>query len=254
MEVNENSEWRINMKRKKRRCQKSEANGNLQCVCVHMCVELCCVSGFLWPPWATVPLLPWKPRKWVNMGHTLLRAIKSPDVSHAMLWTTHTHIHTRQTDTHTFTTLRVNRLIVSIIYHFFSPIILFSHLPAANMNTHLHTHKMTLLHTHTPTEVAWIITFSRRLLGNSKPTCQSVCVSVCASISLWNQAKLMERTLFPSQSWDSVQTETGSWPKGQSNLQGVDKQDVTGRNRKCTTLTSCPLCDLWRCMMGRDKA
>ena len=58
--------------------------------------------------------------------------------------------------------------------------------------------------------------------------CVCVCVCVCVSISLWNQAKPMEGTLFPSQYWHSVHTQTNTRTHRPKKPSGASKEDVTG--------------------------
>lgn len=118
---------------------------------------------------------------------------------------------------------------------------------------HIHTH------THTPTEVAWIITFTVWLLGNSKPTCQCVCVclSVCEweSISPWNQAKPMGGNIISKPilgqraHTDKHRQKQGPDPEAKITF----RARKSGCSRKCITLTSCPLSELWAAVTGNRK-
>lgn len=142
-------------------------------------------------PLSHCPTVTMGTRKWVKMGHTSLRAIdERPDIKHAKLWTTCTHRHTLNRER--------NRLDASVIYQFLT------HIPSLSLNvckhgpTPAHTYVVTAPHSHTPTEVAWIITFTARLLSNSKPTCQCiVCLCVYFPVEL-SKADTVDRILFPS--------------------------------------------------------
>lgn len=185
----------------------------------HCLVKMCamsyvCVSGFLWPPQATVPLLPWKPGSGLTWGTQHCEPSMRAQTLNMPNCGPHTHIHTKE---------RINRLDASIIYQFLT------HIPSLSLNvckhghTPAHTYVVTAPHLHTPTEVAWIITFTARLLGNSKPTCQCiVCLCVYFPVKL-SKSNTVDRTLFPSNYRDSVHTqthpETGFWFRGQNSLQ-----------------------------------
>lgn len=101
---------------------------------------------------------------------------------------------------------------------------------SATMDTHLHAQVAAPhSHTHTPTEVALIITFTAPLLGNSKPTCESS-ISVSVVACEIKQSQLREHYFHAISRSVCIHilykhnTETGCWPTGQNDLQGQPRR------------------------------